>query len=342
MIVSLLRQLNVIPVPLLDTQPRAVATCALLEANRLMVFHALADTAEGMSPAQVAARCELSVNGTAVLLNALHAMGYLKRRAGRYRNGPWVRKWILDPQHGLHNLLRLQCYTYKRLEQLGDNIRSGTPSVDHHAIGGDENTPRQDMYTLGMREAARLFIPALLRRVHLPAGPLRLLDLGGAHGEYSRALTRHHPGLRATIMDLPGPIGVARRITEAEGNPEGVELVAGDAFAGDIGSGWNVILLANFVHLFNAERNALLLRRCHEALAPGGVVLIMDQFLGLGGARDKLLAITSLNFFNVGGLCYPADEMCRLTTDAGFARAEVRRFPPWVPGSLIVGIKAGA
>lgn len=340
MIVSLLRALNVIPVPLLDTQPRAVATCALLEANRLRVFHALADAGNGMTPAQVAAHCALSVNGTAVLLNALHAMGYLRRHDDRYANGRWVRKWILDPQHGLHNLLRLQCYTYKRLEQLGDNIRSGTPSVDHHAIGGDEHTPRQDMYTLGMREAARLFIPALLKRARLPSGSLRMLDLGGAHGEYSRAMVRHHGNLRATIMDLPGPIGVARRITEAEGNPERIELVAGDAFAGDIGSGWNVILLANFVHLFNAEQNALLLQRCHAALAPGGVVLIMDQFLGLGGARDKLLAITSLNFFNVGGQCYPIDEMCALTTGAGFARAEVRRFPLWIPGSLIVGHKA--
>lgn len=342
LIIDLLKKLNLVPVPLLDAQAQVVKAKAILEANWAGVFHALEQRPEGMTSDEVASAVGWSREGSAVLLRALVSAGYLHERGGRYRNGSWPKRWIVDPEHSLTHMLKLQMFTYRRLDRLGENLRTGRPPLDIHQLAVAEPTPQQEVYTRAMREAARLIIPELMKRARLPAGPKRFLDIGGAHGEYCRAFVRRYPGLKATVLDLAGPVSTATAIMREEGNPDGLELKVGDCLQDDLGSGWDAILLANMVHLFDREQNLALFKRCAAALRPGGKLLCVDQFVGISGRRDRLFGLISLNFFNVGGKSYDIVEMRDLLGQAGLAGVEVRPLGMRTPASLIQATVTGA
>lgn len=342
LIIDLLKKFNLVPVPLLDGQMQVVKAKAILEANWAGVFHALEKQPGGMTYQEVASATGLSVEGSKVLLRALVSAGYLHDRSGRYVNGSWPKRWIVDPQRSLTNMLKLQMFTYRRLDRLGENLRNGCPPLDIHQLAVAEPTPQQEVYTRAMREAARLIIPDLMKRVRLPAGPKRFLDIGGAHGEYCRAFVRRYPGLKATVMDLAGPVSTAKAIMKEEGNAEGLELTVGDCLHDDLGSGWDVILLANMVHLFDHEQNLTLFKSCAKALRPGGKLLCVDQFVGISGRRDRLFGLISLNFFNVGGKSYDIVEMRELLAKAGLDQVEVRPLGLRTPASLIQATATGA
>jgi len=190
-----------------------------------------------------------------------------------------------------------------------------------------------------MREMARLLIPHFLKRVRLPRGIRQLLDIGGAHCEYSRALVRRFPGLKATVLDLAGPIATAQRVLEREGNLEGIELRMGNAFEDDLGSDLDAVLLINMVHLFSFDQNRKLLLRIHESLTPHGIVVVMDQFLGVGKLQDTVAGLISLNYFTIGGRCYSVEEMKDLLKDAGFRQIDVKPFLLRAPTVLFQGWK---
>jgi SAM-dependent methyltransferase len=334
-IVNILKKLNVIPAPLVDTQSQIIRARALMEANRLGVFTALEEAGNGLSAEEVADNLDLSREGVDVLLKALTGVGYLNRRNGRYRNGPWVKRWILDPERGLSNMLTLQFHTWARLDNLGETLRTGRPAMDYHQIWATTPSEGQEIYTRAMREIARMMLPEFLKRVKLPPEAKRLLDIGGAHGEYSRAMVGRFPGLQATVLDLAGPISTAQQLNEAAGNPENIKLRVGDALKDDLGAGWDAALLANVVHIFNPTQNQDLFKRIYHALNPGGVLIATDQFLGLGDKRDEITGLLSLNFFNAGGRCYSFSEMEHFLEDAGFKDIKAKPFPLWLPSSLI-------
>lgn len=193
---EVLRSLNVIPVPLVDTQSQLARSRAIIEGNRLGVFAAIEKSPVGLTIDEVAEQTRISLVGAAVLLKALAGIGYLRRRDERYSNGRWVKRWITDPQTGIPNLLQIQHYTWERLFKLGDYIARGGPDVDVHLEGVAVHSPEQEMYTAAMRELSGLILPAFLKKVRLPRNPHRLLDIGGAHGQYSRAPARCARGRR--------------------------------------------------------------------------------------------------------------------------------------------------
>jgi cyclopropane fatty-acyl-phospholipid synthase-like methyltransferase len=185
-----------------------------------------------------------------------------------------------------------------------------------------------------MREIAHRFIPEFVKRVKLPKGAKRLLDIGGAHADYSRALVHKFPHIKATVFDLPGPIASAQQIFKEKGNPEQIELKAIDILKDDLGTCWDVMLLANIIHLFNLKQNQRLLKRIYDILNPGGVLLVMDQFHGTGRLH-RIASLMSLNFFTAGGKVYHCKEMKDLIMTAGFRKIKIKPFLLNVPTALL-------
>jgi SAM-dependent methyltransferase len=332
MLRRLLQRFNLLPTPLLDTHAGMARARAILEANRLGFFHALAESPRGMTAAEVAERTQVSPDGAAILLTALRVIGYVSQRGDRYTNNPVVTRWIVDPDRGLTNYLRLQCQVWSRLELLGDTIRRGRPDHDVlQDLAGKESTAQRD-YTMAMHDLAAHLVPRFAQKATLPAGAKRLLDIGGAHGNFSRALARKYPGLKATVFDLPGPIATARELLAAENALDSVELRAGDALTEPLGTDWDGVLMASVVHAFDPKQNQKLFARIHEALTPNGVFLAFDQFLGRGGWRDTVPGLMSLNLFTVGGRCYHLDDLQAMLRQAGFRRFAIKP----VCGSILV------
>ena len=142
----------------------------------------------------------------------------------------------------------------------------------------------------------------LAKRIPVPTGATRLLDIGGSHGQHSVQLCRHHPSLNSTILELPGALDRASEIAAREGLGDRIIFRIGNVLTDDLGEGtFDVVVINNVVHHFTPEQNLELARRVARALVPGGIYAIGD-FLraakpGAGGGTpavmDLYFALTS-------------------------------------------------
>lgn len=334
-LVDLAKKLGIIPAPQVDTVSSVMRARAIIEANRLGVFEALADGP--LRAEEVASRRGLSPDGTHALLTALVACDYLTERDGRYANGWWVRKWILDTGMGLGHFLGVQENVWDRASTLGECVRTGRPVRNPHEALGAEAQREAEVYVRGMKQIAQLLIPHLARAVTPPPGASRVLDLGGSHGDYARALVRRHPGMRATVLDLAGVVAAAEQISRQRGDTPQVEFRAGNLLTDDLGTGWDVVLMISVLHVFNPEQARQIFKKVAMALAPGGVFVVLDHLRGVSRGRDSVVALMGLNWLTLGGRSYSLDEVKGLMAEAGFSRSSVQKLPFQVGATVVTG-----
>ena len=286
-----------VPTPIVDTLHAVIVARAVVVATKLGVFEALADAPAGAEA--LAASLELNAGALEKLVNLLVATGYLRHGDAGYALSPLARKWLLaDSPQSLRDSMLLRLLEWQAIETTEAFVRTGNPLDVHDIIRGDQWTT----YQRGMHALARLSAGEVVRRVKLPAGAAAMLDIGGGHGAYSVAFCREHPGLRATILDLPEAVAAAAPILAAEKLGGRVVHRAGDALTDDFGEAeWDLVFIAQLVHHFDVETNAGIVRHAAAALKPGGRIAILDVLrpekpgrrAQAGALLDLYFAVTS-------------------------------------------------
>jgi SAM-dependent methyltransferase len=248
---------------------------------------------------EIATRCGTDRRATAKLLFALAGARYLREEGGRYALTPMARRWMLSsaPQ-SLHDAILHRKLDSKLMEHAEAFLRTGVPTDFHTKL-----TPEEwEVYQRGQRAHALWSAPEVARRIPVPHGARSLLDIGGAHGHYAAALCRRHPGLRATILDLPDAVAQSRVIAVQEGLSDRLVYRAGDALTADLGSGsWDVVFLGNLVHHFDDATNRALFSNISRALKPSGTVAVLEIMRSpsaekagqIGALTDFFFAVTS-------------------------------------------------
>jgi SAM-dependent methyltransferase len=336
-LVDLAKKLDIVPAPQVDTVACVMRARAIIEANRLGVFQAL--EAGPLTAEEVASRRGLSPDGTRALLAALVACDYLKERGGRFENGRWVTKWILDSGMGLGHFLGVQENVWDRASTLGECVRTGRPVRNPHESLGAEAQQEAEVYVRGMKQMAPLLIPHLERAVTLPAGSKRLLDLGGSHGDYARAMVRRYPGLQATVLELAGVAMAAEKISRQLAATPLVEFKAGNLLSDDLGTGWDAALMISVLHVFSTDQAQQIFKKVAAALVPGGVFAVLDHMRGVSRGRDSVVAMMGLNWLTLGGRSYTLAEVTAMMAAAGFSKVIVRKLPSRVGATVVMGIR---
>jgi 2-polyprenyl-3-methyl-5-hydroxy-6-metoxy-1,4-benzoquinol methylase len=281
------------------------------------------------SAAQLAVEANLDRAGVELVLEALRAAGYLSRRGDVYRLRRRARRW-LDPASNLSvaRFVAANQDYWRWWAALPDVARTGQP-VGHHTAAPDD--PYWDRYIHGQLELARLSAGEVARRVPVPAGPRTLLDLGGGHGWYSAMLCRRHPGLTATVLDLPGSVRVGRQIMAGAGLSDRVRHREGSVLEADLGGPYDVVLCFNLVHHLGPAQCAELFARVRGALAPDGCLAVMDAFAEPSRRRSGSAATLGLfMYLSSGSAVYRPAQLHEWLAAAGFAppkRIAVRRIP---------------
>jgi cyclopropane fatty-acyl-phospholipid synthase-like methyltransferase len=80
------------------------------------------------------------------------------------------------------------------------------------------------------------------------------------------------------VLDLPGSAAVGREIIAKAGYADRVRHRDGDAMTADFGDGYDAALCFNLVHHLSEEQTVALFRKAYRALAPGGVLAVLDVF----------------------------------------------------------------
>lgn len=140
-------------------------------------------------------------------------------------------------------------------------------------------------------------------------GPLRILDLGGGAGTYAAAFLDAYPGARATIVDFADAIAIARDHLARFG--ERVIFIEGDARLVDVGRDYDIVVLANLLHLHGQAACAELCAVAARAVRPGGLVFVKDLRLDddRSGPIEGLLFALNMAVYTDAGDVYTAAQI---------------------------------
>jgi cyclopropane fatty-acyl-phospholipid synthase-like methyltransferase len=211
---------------------------------------------------------------------------------------------------------------------LDEVTRSGQPAGHHDAPPDD---PYWRRYITGQLDLARLSASEVARKLPLTSEARTVLDIGGGHGWYSAQLCARYPQLTATVLDLPGSAAIGREIIAKAGLAERVRHRDGDATTDDLGGGYDAVLCFNLVHHLTADQIVGLFGRIRAALAPGGVLAVMDAFAEPD--RRKSAAANFLGLFvylSSGAQIHTPAELHGWLGQAGFGtpkRKPILRIP---------------
>lgn len=103
-------------------------------------------------------------------------------------------------------------------------------------------------------------------------------DVGGGRGTLISELLLRHSHLRATLVDNPGVLELARALLEHRKVADRVTLTPGNFFD-RVPSGADLYLLKNVLHDWDDERSLKILRTVRNAMQPGQRVLIVEAFI---------------------------------------------------------------
>lgn len=294
---------------------------AVYTAVQLDLFERL-DGAPGTTR-ELAAGAGCDERGLGILLEALETLGYVEQRDGVYRNSEMTSTWMLEQSP--------TCFS-RAFRYYGDSmadfwprlhevLHTGTPETTFY-VWLKDHPADAEQYQQFMMSLARMGLPEWRKKVRLPDGARRLIDIGGGHGLYSIALCQAHPDLRATIFDSAYAFDVAERNIEEAGLGDRIDLVEGDYTSDDLGSGFDAALLSNVVHEHPDEENGELVMRVADALGAGGWLIIMDivREKKLTALMDHVARMFGLMFYLfLGSQNFTFDQMRGWLRAAGLA-----------------------
>ncbi len=325
--------LNLVPVPI------GLSMFAMPIARSLQVAQqtgVLGELAAGpASAAAIATKLGLRQQGTALLLDVLTVSGMASLGSdGRYALDSRAAKWLApDSENYVGDFLADTYYYWEWWAGLEDLVRDGR-SVELHDKPPDD--PYWRSYITGQYQLARLSSGAVAKAVALPTGAKSLLDVAGAHGEFSMALCRRHEGLSATVVDLRGSAAIGREIVAANGMADRVSYVEGNMFEADYGGPHDGALAFNIVHHLSPESTRELFARIASALRPGAPLCVLELYDRPAGTRPDTGSFLGLFFHLTSGAdTYSTGEVSEWLAASGFGPAKVKTLPQ-LPGLAIL------
>jgi SAM-dependent methyltransferase len=168
-------------------------------------------------------------------------------------------------------------------------------------------------------------------------GPQRVLDIAAGHGLFGIAIAQRNPQAVISPLDWPRVLDVARENAQHAGVADRYQPIAGDAFQVDFGTGYDTVLLTNFLHHFDPPTNEALLRKIRAGLNPGGKVYTLEFVPNPDRVSPPMPAAFAVVMLcgTPSGDAYTFDEFSRMFANAGFEGTE-RIDIPNSPETLLV------
>ncbi len=319
------------PVRLFDTLTAYQRAEALKAAIELDVFSAIAEG--NTSSEAVAKRCNASPRGARILCDYMVVCGFLNKENSRYSLAPDSAAFLdkRSPAYmGGATVFLNSPLLAAHFSSLAQAVRKGgTASETDGTVEADN--PVWVEFARGMAPFTAMPAEAIAGLLRIQeAGACKVLDIAAGHGMFGIALARHNPQATVVALDWASVLALAKENAQKAGLDGRYRLLPGSAFAVEFGSGYDVILLTNFLHHFDAPTCESLLRKCHAALKPGGRVATLEFVPN----DDRVTPVESAGFSLVmlastpGGDAYTFAELERMCRNAGFTRNEIHALPP--------------
>lgn len=322
----------------LDTLFAYQKSAALKTAIDLEVFTAIDEGAR--TAAAIAARTNVSERGARILCDYLTVNKLLGKSDGMYQ---------LVPESAAFLSKRSPAYlgtiaNFLLRPELKNNFENLTEAVRRGGVGPHDNdivSTENPVWIEFARSMMPMMMPAAAAIAERLASSesMKVLDIAAGHGAFGIALARRSPKAEIVAVDWEPVLGLAQQHAKAAGMHDRYRTIAGDAFTVDYGSGYDIVLVTNFLHHFDAATNTNLLKKVHAALKPGGRVAVLEFVPNPDRVSPPMPAGFSLTMLaeTAGGDAFTFAELRAQLVDAGFNDVEAHGLP--TPQTLLIARK---
>lgn len=314
----------------------------LLSAIELGLFTELAKGALDIKA--VTHRLQLHPRGVMDFLDALVALGMIKRTGRRYANTPETNLFLdrAKPSYIGGMLEMSNARLYRFWGSLTEALQTGKPQ--------NEVKTGEDFFGTLYADPRRLegFLKAM---TGLSRGTARAIakqfpwkqyrsfaDIGCAQGGVAVEIALAHRHLIGGGMDLPVVQPVFEAFVRAKKVEKRVRFHPGDFFKEALPK-TDVVIMGHILHDWNLDEKLMLLRKAYEALPPGGAVVVHEAIIDDARKHNVFGLLMSLNMLieTHGGFDFTGADCRRWMKEVGFKRTKVEALAG--PDSMVVGIK---
>lgn len=329
------------PERIFETLDAYQQTAALRAAIELDVFTAIGEG--NTTVASLAQHCNASERGMRILCDYLTIRQFLTKDGHHYG---------LTPESALFLDRRSAAYVgsmanFMGSPQIADSfrnlaavVRKGGTLMGEEGCVSDEN-PVWVEFARSMAPLVAAPADAIARILGAEAGqPWKVLDIAAGHGLFGIAIAKLNPKAQIMALDWKHVLAVARENAEKAGVSGRLSTIAGSAFDADFGGGFDLILLTNFLHHFSPNKNEVLLKKVHAALASGGRAAALEFVPNEDRISPPLAASFSMMMLGITaqGDAYTYSELEAMFLSAGFEHCELHALPP-TPQSLMIACR---
>ena len=315
----------------------------LLSAVEMGLFTELARQGEDLNGLQH--RLGLHPRSARDFLDALVAMGFLRRVDGKYQNTPET-DLFLDKQKPSYIGGMLEMSSHRLFgfwNHLTEALRTGEPQ--NEAKGGGES-----FFATLYADPDRLkgFLAAMTGISHganlAIAGKFSwsdyktFADVGTAQGDLGVQVALTHSHLSGIGLDLPGVAPIFEEYVELNGLSERMKFVAGDFFEDSLPQ-VDVIMMGHILHDWNLEEKKLLIQKAFDAIPEGGALIVYESIIDDDRSQNAFGLLMSLNMLieTPGGFDYTGADCTGWMKEIGFQKTWVE--PLVGPDSMVIGVK---
>ena len=327
---------DVSPELLIDGVRAFHVTAALKAAIELDLFSKIAEGAH--TGTDLAQRVGASEHGVRILSDFLTIRGFLEKTDGSYRLTPSSAAF-LDRRSPTYMGSIIDFLASR--ERLEEALLDPAATVRRGGAAGEGSiAPENPIWVKFARVMGPFMAPVAAQiAAHVavfPRPPRRVLDIAAGHGLFGILVAKQVPGAEITAVDWAAVLDEARTNAERMGVAERFHMVPGSAFDADWGTGFDLVLLPNFLHHFNPETCVGLLRKIRKSLAPEGRVLASEFVPNQDRITPPQVARFSFEMLlsTREGDAYTEAEYAAMARDAGFRGVSTGPLPP-TPQSLV-------
>jgi ubiquinone/menaquinone biosynthesis C-methylase UbiE len=311
---------------------------AVKSAIDLDLFSAIASGAGTV--AAIASRCQASERGIRILCDTLTVGGFLTKSGQVYETTPDTAMFLVkqSPAYLASAVDFLLSAEYLRhYDSLTDTVRRGTVDPEANTVA-----PENPIWI----RFAQAMMPMMMGPAHAiadllgpAAAPIRVLDIAAGHGGFGLAIAQRNPAAEVVAVDWAPVLTVASDNAKAMGVEGRFRTLPGDAMTTEYPTGFDVALVANFLHHFDRAACVGLLRKVAASLKSGGRVVVLEFVPNEDRVSPPLAASFALTMLagTPSGDAYTLAEHTSMLAEAGFR--DITGHPLQGPETVIVGVK---
>lgn len=279
----------------------------LLSANNLGIFEHLKNKKTAIEISKI---LNTDRRATEIMLDALAGIGLLKKSGLTYSNTSIANRFLIkESPYYQGDIISHANTLWQNWSNLDTVIKTGKPA---------KSAKNHSAFIRGMHNISILKAEEVIKAIDL-TGVQKALDLGGGPGTYCIELSKK--GISTTLFDQPETIKIAKEIIK-ETKTKGIELLGGDFFTDDIGSGYDLVFISQVLHAFSEEDCIYIIKKAKDALNSGGRIVIQEFYINKKRIYPANSALFSINMLvnTDGGRCYASSEIKQWLSIAGFKK----------------------